>query len=255
MVEIFNTKYGKVTLMKNETYIIKDFQRGGYWDIDTLLQLEQYIPKNKNILEIGGHCGTSTLVYSSFLNDGNKIFVYEAQKNMHTLLQHNIKQNGLENKITAFHNAVFCENMDIQMNNIDLDGGGGNVQKRYTSELNLQCNFGGIGLGSGGENTRAITIDGDMKHDNIGFIHCDAQGAENFIFAKGVELIKRDRPVILYENNEKYNGKFLYNNVCRSYPQFSQYSKFNLEDYCMNKLNYSKVIYKFNGGDDDLLIP
>lgn len=41
-----------------------------------------------------------------------------------------------------------------------------------------------------------------MNLDNIGFIHCDAQGAENFIFSKALDTINKYRPVILYENNE-----------------------------------------------------
>jgi hypothetical protein len=39
-----------------------------------------------------------------------------------------------------------------------------------------------------------------MNFENIGFIHCDAQGSENFIFSKSIDTIRRCRPVILYEN-------------------------------------------------------
>ena len=93
-----------------------------------------------------------------------------------------------------------------------------------------------------------------MKLDNIGFIHCDAQGSENFIFSKGKETVKKNRPVILYENNELY-ATYLYNNVCQSYPNFKEESKFDLKKYCMEELKYSKFIDKFNGGIDTLLIP
>ena len=75
-METFNTSYGKITLYKNEAYIINSFNNGYYWDIDTLKQLKQYIDPNRNILEIGGHCGTSSIVYSSFLNSENKVYVY-----------------------------------------------------------------------------------------------------------------------------------------------------------------------------------
>ena len=83
------------------------------------------------------------------------------------------------------------------MNSIDLDGGG-LVEKRYNEE----SNFGGIGLGDG-ENIKLTTID-NMNLDDICYIHCDAQGSENFIFSKGIETIKKYRPVILYENFEFY---------------------------------------------------
>ena len=254
MLNIFNTQYGNITLYQNDIFITGSFQKGKYWDIDNLQRLKEYIDPNKNILEIGGHCGTSSLVYASFLNPGSKIFVYEPQRNMYNLLRVNIIQNNLENIIYPYNNAVFCKEMTGYMNNIDLDGGGGNVQKRYTEEQDKPCNFGGIGIGSNGEETKFITIDDNMNHDNIGFIHCDAQGAENFIFSKATETIKKYKPVILFENNAKYS-KYLYNSVCSAYPEYKEESTFDIARYCIRELNYRKIIRKFGKSEDDLLVP
>ena len=252
-METFKTPYGLITLYKNEAYITRDFRRGKYWDINTLNKLKQYINPKKNILEIGGHCGTSSIVYSSFLNNENKVYVYEPQLNMYNLLVKNINQNNLQNKIIPFNKGVFCYNGKGRMNNIDLDGGGGIVSKRYKEENYLKCNFGGIGLGNGGEIVKLVTID-SMNLDNIGFIHCDAQGSENFIFSQAIETIKKYRPIILYENNEQY-GKYLYNNVCKNYMSWKKEANFDLKTYCMKTLNYSKCIDKYNGSIDTLLIP
>ena len=145
-METFNTKYGKITLYKNETYIIQDFKQDSYWDINTLNLSHQYINPNKDILEIGGHCGTSTIVYASFLNNKNKIYVYEPQKNMYKLLIKNIKQNNLEQKIIPFNYAIFCKNMNMNMNNIDMDGGGGIVSERYNKENHLKCNSNSVNV-------------------------------------------------------------------------------------------------------------
>ncbi len=213
----------------------------------------KYINTNHNILEIGGHCGTSSIVYSSFLKDNQKLYVYEPQQNMYNLLVQNIEQNNLQNKIIPNNLGVFCFEGNGKMNSIDLDGGGGVVEKRYNEENNLNCNFGGIGLGNDGENINLTTID-NMNLDDIGYIHCDAQGSENFIFSKGIETIKKYRPVILYENNEIY-GRYLYDNVCKSYPNYKEESVFDIKKYCMEQLNYSTFIDKFNGGIDTLLIP
>ena len=171
------TKYGIITLYSNEIYIGYEFENGSYWDEDTMLKLRKYINPDSNILEIGGHCGTSSIVYSSFLNNDKKIFVYEPQKNMYNLLVHNIFQNNLQNKIIPNNYGVFCYRGLGNMNSIDVDGGGGLVEKRYGEENNLSCNFGGISLGADGEQIKLTTID-DMELDNIGYIHCDAQGAE-----------------------------------------------------------------------------
>jgi FkbM family methyltransferase len=252
-METYNTKYGLITLYKNEVYIGNEFKNGKYWDIDTMLLLQEYINPNRNILEIGGHCGTSSIVYASFLNNENKIYVYEPQHNMYNLLVQNINQNNLQNKIIPNNLGVFCFEGNGQMNNIDLDGGGGIVEKRYNEECDINCNFGGIGLGIDGENIKLTTID-NMDLDDIGFIHCDAQGSESFIFSKGLETIKKYRPVILYENNILY-ANYLYNNVCTSYPNYKDESIFDIKKYCIEQLNYSRFIDRFNSGIDTLLIP
>ncbi len=252
-MENYNTKFGIVTLYKNDFIIGGEFKNGSYWDIDTLEKLREYINPNRNILEIGGHCGTSSIVYSHFLNKEQKIYVYEPQLNMYNLLVKNINQNNLQNKIIPNNLGVFCYEGNGNMNNIDLDGGGGVVKKRYNEENNLNCNFGGIGLGSDGEDIRLTTID-NMKLDNIGYIHSDAQGSENFIFSKGVETIKKHRPVILYENKDFY-GTYLYDNICNTYPEYKEESKFDIKKYCMEELNYSTFIDRFNNGIDTLLIP
>jgi len=252
-METYNTKYGLITLYKNECIIGNDFKNNKYWDEDTLIKLREFIDPDSNILEIGGHCGTSTIVYSSYLNDDKKVYVYEPQLNMYNLLVQNINQNNLQNKIIPRNFGVFCYEGKGKMNDIDLDGGGGTVSKRYNEENNLGCNFGGIGLGEKGEEINLTTID-NMKLEDIGFIHCDAQGSENFIFSKAMETIKKYRPVILYENKEFY-GTYLYDNVCKSYPSYVEESKFNIKKYCMEELNYSKFIDRFNSGIDTLLIP
>ena len=253
-IETFYTKYGKISLYCNEVYILPSFKKPNYyWDIDTLLKLKQYIDPNKNILEIGGHCGTSSVVYASFIKDDKSLHVYEPQKKIYNLLVKNIQQNNLTGKIISHNSGVFCYNGSGKMNDIDMDGGGGVVEKRYNEESNIPCNFGGIGLGKAGENITLVTID-SMNLSDVGYIHCDAQGAENFIFFKGLETINKYRPVIYYEDNYKH-GQHLYKNVCDSYPEYKEESVFDIKKYCMETLNYSSYIDNFNGGDDTLLIP
>jgi FkbM family methyltransferase len=253
----YHTHFGKITLYQNELFIGTSFRENEYWDEDTLWKLKDYIDPNRNILEIGGHCGTSTVVYASFLNPGQKIQVYEPQKNLYKLLVQNINQNGLQDKIIPHNKGVFCYDGIGNMHDIDLDGWGGNVQKRYEEEIEDGCNFGGIGLGKYGETIQLTTID-NMDLENIGFIHCDAQGSENFIFSKGLEMIRKHRPVIYYENIQFEIGqqaKIMFNYICEHYPQYHEESRFDIKKYCMENLGYSKCIDRFNEGIDCLLIP
>jgi FkbM family methyltransferase len=248
----YNTKYGLVSLLKNELYIGNVFKSGQYWDEDTLFQLKKYINPEYNILEIGGHCGTSSIIYASYLSENSKIYVYEPQLKMFEILLQNINQNNLQDKIIPKKMGIFCYEGIGNMNNIDLDGGGGEVQKRYNEECELSCNFGGICLGNGGEQIQLTTID-KINVPNIGFIHCDAQGSENFIFSKSTDVLNKYKPVILYENNQEY-GKYLYENVCNTYSDYVNESKFDVKKYCVENLQYS-FIDKYNKSIDTLLIP
>lgn len=263
-MQTFNTKYGLITLYKNEKFIGETFRKGFYWEERAMLKLKEFIDPNKNILEIGGHCGTSSIVYASFLNEGKKVYVFEPQYNMYNLLVKNINQNNLQHKIIPYNLGVFCYNGIGKMNNIDLDGGGGIVQKRYNEEKDLGCNFGGIGLGKDGEEVNLVTID-SLNLQNIGFIHCDAQGAENFIFSKGIETIKKYKPLILYENNytfEKtlHESQHFHSNVCKSYPMYKEESEFDIKKFCMEELDYTFCFDRFNKDQDPssidtLLVP
>jgi len=248
----FDTKYGLITLYNHDKWICNHFKINKYWEEKTMLKLKEYINPELNILEIGGHCGTSSIVYSSFLAKTSKVYVYEPQKNMYNLLVKNINQNNLHEKIIPYHKGVFCYNGIGNMNDTDVQEKS-DLKVLDCYEDNTLCNFGGIGLGENGENVELTTID-SMDIENIGFIHCDAQGAENFIFSKGIDLITKYRPVIFYEDNESYE-KELYNNVCKTYPQYTEESKFNIKKFCLETLNYTEFKSRFNWGNDNLLIP
>ena len=252
-MESYNTKYGKITIYRNERYIGLSFFLGRYWDEEAMLLVKDYIDPTRNILEIGGHCGTSTIFYSHYINDNQKIFVYEPQEKLYNLLVHNIQQNHLGQKIQPFQSGVFCYNGVGKMSATDMECGNATVAKRYAEENYLPCNFGGIGMGNDGETINLITVD-SMTHDNIGFIHCDAQGAENFILSGAKETIRKWRPVILYENNAAYDTQF-YDRVCNAYPEYTAESRFDVKAFCMEELQYSQCIDRFNDSNDTLLVP
>lgn len=248
----FITKYGDISIYKNEAYIIQPFLRGEYWDEKTLLELKKIIDPNRNILEIGAHCGTSSIVYASFLNDDKKVFAFEPQKKQFELLKTNIANNNLNHKIVPFHKALFCYNGIGYMNDIDFDCTKANVNSRY--ENNLPCNFGGISVGKKGEQIKFVELDYLSKYlPEIGFVHMDAQGSENFIFSKGKEFFRKHRPIVYFENNALYD-KQLYDLVCYNYPEYEEESKFEVEQFFMEELGYKNYIKQFSH-NDDLIIP
>ena len=242
----YTTDYGKITLHHNEEFIGETFRRGNYWDHDTLGKMSKHVPKDRDVLEIGGHCGTSTLYYAKHIT--KDLHVFEPQKKMFDILQHNISQNDLDSRVHLHNKAVFCTDDSLTMHNETLDGNIGDASK---DEFR---NFGGLAVGKDGEKVESIRID-SMELEDVGFIHCDAQGSENFIFYGGRELLRKCRPVILFENNLAHDKK-LHDHVVQHYGEtYPEAAKFSVIDFCMDELNYNKCIDRFNDGVDTLLLP
>ena len=249
----FDTKYGKIFLNKNDKYFVDVFSKNEYWDDNQLCILkDKYIPNDKNILEIGAHSGTSTIFYSTILKENKIIYTFEPQKQMFTILNKNIKINNLDSKIKPFNSAIFCKTGQINMHSEDVDGPSkGNIN--ILQSENKEINYGGICLGKNGELTSCIKLD-DLDFENIGYIHCDAQGAEPFIFSAATQFIKKHRPVILYEDMNLY-GNYLFNIIISSYPEFIHNSKFDIKKYCIEELGYYCISNFNNSGFDSLLLP
>jgi len=218
--------------------------------------VKKHIPKYKNIIEIGTHCGIQTLFYKQQISSNCKYYAFEPQTKIYKLLRHNIDQNNLN--IKTYRAACFCFTGYLNLNDeveeicVSLD----RKTPKFNSILELEqnkkmINYGGVCIGTGGEKTKCYKLD-NMGFDNIGFIHSDAQGAEPYLFYGARKLIKRNKPVIFFENIELY-GKYLYKIVQKAYPKYEKQSGFNIIDYCMNDLKYSKCINI--GSFDTLLIP
>jgi FkbM family methyltransferase len=251
----YSTNHGSITLFTNEMYIGEFFKNNTYWIEDILFKIKNFVNPNKNILEIGGHCGSSSIILSKFIEDERKVYVYEPQRKLYNLLVENIKQNSLQDKIIPFNMGIFCYCGTGNMNDVDLDGEKGIISKRYNEEYFLPCNFGGVTLGINGEEIELITLDElEEKHDDIGFIFCSAQGSESFIFSKSINLITKYRPVIFFVNNKKYHN-YQFHKIMESYPDFIKEGEFDIVNYCITNLDYTLQSDIFENDKYILLIP
>ncbi len=249
----FKTRFGFLTINKYDKYFIDTFMNNEYWDQEKLsLVFNNYIEKG-NILEIGAHVGTSTVFYAKHIEPEYIIYAFEPQKKIFDLLCLNISQNKILHKVKASNKALFCYNGILKLNSIDIDGPHKNNLISNLEDRNLDINYGGIGIGENGESIKCITFN-SLNIENVKFIHCDAQGAEPYIFSYAKDFIKIYRPVILFENY-LLTGDYLFNNIKKIYPEFDKESNFNLKKYCCEELGYTAIDNIFGSKEDTLLIP
>lgn len=150
---------------------------------------QQYCSKDKNMLDIGAHVGT----YSVLLAPRCKhVYAFEAQEMTYYQLCGAIALNNLHN-ITARHGAI-GSNIDSSVEKMATlritseDGGGSSIRDLPTNKKCITT-----------ETVKVKTID-SYKIDNISFIKMDIEGSElDALMGMTKTLEKSDYPHIMFE--------------------------------------------------------
>lgn len=200
------TKYGKILYNKNEDGIGSVLCNGIHWDGDTIeMKLLPFIKESKIILDIGAHIGCHTIAYSR-INPECTIHAFEMQSEMFYYLEKNIMNNEISN-VKLYNNAVGNQSGEYETE-VKLRDCGYYKPIKYFSEDKF--NFGGLGLGFGGEKVKMIKID-DLNLEECNFIKIDVEGFEYGVLLGALETINKYKPIIFYE----YADKFMTPEMCK----------------------------------------
>jgi FkbM family methyltransferase len=192
------TNYGTIYYNKNEDGIGSVLKTGKLWEQDEIENIiKPYIEQSTIILDIGAHIGCHTIAYGK-INPNAKIYSFEMQKEMFMLLDKNIKENNLTN-VKLFNNAIGNKIGEFETEIKLRDGGYYKPIAYYTDD---KFNFGGLGIGIGGEKVNMITID-NLNLEGCDYMKIDVEGFEFVVILGALETIKKYKPVIFYECNQK----------------------------------------------------
>lgn len=195
-MELFDTKHGSLYVLNNDKCFIESMKQGLVFEEDivmaNILPLLNNMSNEKIILDIGGHIGSHTLLYSKYI-DNCKIYTFEPQSVLFNILKLNVDINKLHN-VQLFHAAVGHKLCKCSMSNKMLDGI--NCQLEYYTDKLM--NYGGVQLGKDGEQVDMITID-SLNLPNCHYIKVDVEGAEILVFFGAIETIRKYKPVIMFE--------------------------------------------------------
>lgn len=158
------------------------FKTGDYFDISSLQRLKekQYVSEKMNVLDIGANIGNHTLFFAKECRV-NHIYSFEPVSETYSMLCRNVEINGLR-QVTLHNFALGKENTSVSIKEFNPKNYGGTVLE-YGSKGGMECH-----------SLDELSID-----RKIDFMKIDVEGFENEVLLGGVELIKRDRPVIYVE--------------------------------------------------------
>ena len=169
----------------------------GYYEEDTVKEVEARLPKGGTFFDIGAHFGQYTLVAASAVGDSGAVHSFEPGPIQFHYLQRNVELNGYKN---------------ARLNNVAL----GEQEGQMGFELGPAFNLGASRLVEGPSeiNVRIITLDKYCEENNISSIDAlkiDVEGAELQVFHGASNMLNHFPPkVIFYECYDCLTDRFGY---------------------------------------------
>jgi FkbM family methyltransferase len=170
----------------------------GYEPVDSEMMMKLMTP-GRCVLDIGANAGWYAINMAKAYPSCT-IHAFEPISDTHQMLLRNIRLNEMKN-VVAHHLGFSDEEKDVVF--FFYPEGSANA-----SSANL----------SGREDAKKIvchveTLDAfadRLDLPQVGFIKCDVEGAELFVFRGGMKLLERDKPVVFSEMLRKWSAKFNY---------------------------------------------
>lgn len=141
--------------------------------------LNKYPERNRVMLDVGAHIGTTMLPYSRLFS---QVYGFEPHKENYEFCVKNINYNKVKNCIV--------ENCAIL-----------NKKTFGTSKQHNNCNSGCFYFEENETGIESKVLDEDERFKNIDFIKIDTEGAEYFVILGALNIIKTYKPLLQVEKN------------------------------------------------------
>ena len=176
----------ETTLLTPKTFL----PYGKLWEHESLKKFFSYIDDNNHtIVDIGAQTGLYTL-YAKWLPSCT-FYAFEPFVDSYRCLKDNIELNDIKNVYTL-PVAISDKTGTAILNTCKHHNGLHTMGKRplrFTDVKPVKVN--------------TITLDDMFSHTRVDFIKIDTEGYEYYILKGGVDVIKRDQPLIQIEYHEK----------------------------------------------------
>jgi len=151
--------------------------------------LQQHIRPGSVVLDIGAHIGLFSVIAAKWSGGDGRVYAFEPAPTTYRVLERTIRMNHLNEQVVAVSSAMGLTTGTIDFFVSDNEADNSNSLVPYKSDRSL----------------RAIPVELDsidhfvLRQDieKVDFIKIDVEGAEYDTLRGGLEVIARDRPVVI----------------------------------------------------------
>jgi FkbM family methyltransferase len=217
----------------NPNYLVQDSEdwientilEKGIWDEENINLAKNFITPNSTILDLGANLGSFVVNLANLYPKCDFIAV-EAQKQKFIQMCANLYINGLTN-VSPYRGAL-TDTIESRYLKFCIAKNNNNGASRLKCEEILTKGQTDI---SHEETVEALTLDSlDIKGE-VCLIKIDVEGHELNVLLGGKNLIKSNKPVIIFES---------WDHITHKKPQLFNF--FNQNDYCVFKIKHSEYI-------------
>ncbi|MFP5230537.1 MAG: FkbM family methyltransferase [Acidobacteriota bacterium] len=201
-VGILLSKYGSISFFENDEYIGQTLASGEYWDAALMEQVGPLLAKLSGAaLDIGAHVGCHSIAMARYA-PGLHFTCFEPQLPLFRLLERNIHENGLGERIQPIWGAVGPKSGTITLSGSASDGTSAGQSFAYGK--GAPVNLGGIQIGAGGQECPLHRIDDieAIRTASLVYVKMDVEGAEPLVLQGMEQTLRRNRPIFLYEERD-----------------------------------------------------
>jgi FkbM family methyltransferase len=170
-------------------------REGKLWGDNMEKFVKELYEPNTNMIDIGAHIGTFTLIMSKYLSNDYKIFSFEPV--FYDILTKNINDNNLDNKVVLFKNGLSNKEENFTPFYLNLNEHSGYGAFSFKKIQNDKLKF-TDSLNSSSSGIKFYRLD-DFNFENISFIKLDVEFFESEVLEGAVQTIFYNKPTILIE--------------------------------------------------------
>lgn len=186
-------RHGTITYLRTDSFIGKSLELYGEWAEGEIILFNRLLHKGDVIIDAGANIGTHTLALAKLVGKSGVIHSFEPQQEIYEILLDNINANNLKN-VQAYWAAIGSSSGKCRLPKIDY------------SQVN---NFGLVSIvGEGDPEVPLVTID-SLELPKLNLIKIDVEGAEADVIRGSVSTLRRLRPILYVENNNRQKRKAL----------------------------------------------
>jgi len=237
---------GTFYYLAEDFFIAAALDHGFAWEPNVLDGIFAHLPMKGpcNVIDVGAHVGLHTIPYARWVQARGRVYAFEPHALMTDLLCRNAEVNNCSARVEVFRCAAgHVDGAEVSLDDVIHDGP--NAGQPYHYEDARAFNYGGLQLGLGARKVVMRTLD-SFAFADVGLLKVDVEGAEPLVLWGARELIRRCRPLILFERN----GKRITESMLSMIDIPEEVKTFRVEEYA-SRLGYGEPLRL---GDKEFLL-